>query len=105
VEEVRPVIRLHQDDPTADWTVPGAYEVDLGPYRNPLPPPHDGLRAVNFYTVRDGELRSVPPEHNVSLWAGPDDWLDAPGEIGPGTTTCQMHPAPGHTAVTSCSST
>jgi hypothetical protein len=35
------VIRLHHDDPTADWMVPGAYEVDTGLYRIPLPLPHD----------------------------------------------------------------
>jgi len=50
-----PVIRLHHDDPTADWTVPGVYEVDTGLYRIPLPLPHDHLKAVNVYAVRDGD--------------------------------------------------
>jgi len=187
------VIRLHQDDPAADWTVPGVYEVDPGLYRIPLPLPHDSLRAVNVYAVRDGdslvmvdsgwalaqardlleqavkaldcalaevrrflvthvhrdhytmavalrrefgvpvalgrgeagtlrlvrelppftglmnqlrrggasrladELRAAPADHDVSLWADPDEWLDAPGEIRLETTTWQMHPTPGHT--------
>ena len=49
------MIRLHHDDPTADWTVPGVYEVDTGLYRIPLPLPHDHLKAVNVYAVRDGD--------------------------------------------------
>jgi glyoxylase-like metal-dependent hydrolase (beta-lactamase superfamily II) len=187
------VIRLHQDDPTADWTAPGVYEVDPGLYRIPLPLPHDGLRAVNVYAVRDGGslvlvdsgwalaeardlleqalkaldcavaevkrflvthvhrdhytmavvlrrefgtpvalgrgeagtlrmARELPPftgliaqlrrggaadlaqqfaasrtDHDVSLWADPDEWLDAPGEITLEAATWQMHPTPGHT--------
>jgi glyoxylase-like metal-dependent hydrolase (beta-lactamase superfamily II) len=67
-------MRLHQDDPTADWTVPGVYEVDVGLYRIPL-----------------------PLEHDSSLWADPDDWLDAPDEIKLDSMTWQMHPTPGHT--------
>ena len=50
-----PVIRLHDDDPTADWTVPGVYQVNAGLYRIPLPLPHDSLKAVNVYAVRDGD--------------------------------------------------
>ncbi len=187
------MIRLQHDDPTADWTVPGAYEVDAGLYRIPLPLPHDHLRAVNVYAVRDGEglvmvdsgwaltqareqleqavkaldcslsevrrflvthvhrdhytmavllrrefglriglgrgeagtlrlareaepfrgllrqvqrggapalareLRALPGEHDPSLWADPDDWLDAPDYIQLDTTTWQMYPTPGHT--------
>jgi len=49
------VIRLHHDDPTADWTVSGVYEVDAGLYRIPLPLPHDHLKAVNVYAVRGGD--------------------------------------------------
>ena len=48
-------MRLHHDDPAADWTTPGVYQVDVGLYRIPLPLPHDSLRAVNVYAVRDGE--------------------------------------------------
>ena len=197
------MIRLHPDDPTADWTVPGVYEVDPGLYRIPLPLPHDHLKAVNVYAVRNGdgdgdghgdgdglvlvdsgwaltqardlleqavktldctlaeiqrflvthvhrdhytmavalrrefgvrislgrdeagtlrlardaipfsgllnqverggadqlarELRASPTEHDTSLWADPDDWLDAPGDVQVGTTTWQMYPTPGHT--------
>ena len=40
-------------DPGAarDWTAPGAYEVDPGVFRLPLPLPNDGLRAVNVYAI------------------------------------------------------
>jgi hypothetical protein len=48
-------MQLRQDDPAADWTVPDVYEVDPGLYRTPLPLPHDSLRAVNVYAVRDGD--------------------------------------------------
>lgn len=48
-------MRLCPDDPEADWTLPGTYEVDAGLYRIPLPLPSDGLRAVNVYVVRDGD--------------------------------------------------
>jgi glyoxylase-like metal-dependent hydrolase (beta-lactamase superfamily II) len=44
-----------QDDPEADWTLPGVYAVSDGLYRIPLPLPDDGLRAVNVYAVRDGD--------------------------------------------------
>jgi glyoxylase-like metal-dependent hydrolase (beta-lactamase superfamily II) len=47
-------MRLLHDDPAADWTTPGVYEVDPGLYRIPLPLPNDGLRAVNVYAARDG---------------------------------------------------
>jgi hypothetical protein len=43
------LMRLHHDDPTADWTVSGVYEVDTALYRIPLPLPHDSPRAVNVY--------------------------------------------------------
>ncbi|ODU02820.1 MAG: hypothetical protein ABS81_16415 [Pseudonocardia sp. SCN 72-86] len=43
------------EDPERDWTAPGAYEVDAGIYRIPLPLPQDGLRAVNVYAVQDGD--------------------------------------------------
>ncbi|HWC82663.1 MAG TPA: MBL fold metallo-hydrolase [Pseudonocardiaceae bacterium] len=43
------------DDPSADWTAPGAYRVAQGVFRIPLPLPTDGLRAVNVYAVRDGD--------------------------------------------------
>lgn len=46
---------LRCDDPAADWTLPGVYEVSPGLYRIPLPLPQDGLRAVNIYAVRDGD--------------------------------------------------
>jgi glyoxylase-like metal-dependent hydrolase (beta-lactamase superfamily II) len=186
-------MRLQRDDPTADWTTAGVYEVDTGLYRIPLPLPHDSLKAVNVYAARDGdglvmvdsgwalaeardlleravkaldcdlaevrrflvthvhrdhytmavalrrelglrvglgrgeagtlrlareaepfsgmlsqvqrggapalarELRASPAEQDVSLWADPDDWLDAPGEVRLDTATWQMHPTPGHT--------
>ena len=48
-------LRSTQDDPEADWTMPGVYEVSDGVYRIPLPLPNDGLRAVNVYAVRDGD--------------------------------------------------
>lgn len=43
------------DDPTADWTEPGVFEVAPGVHRIPLPLPTDGLRAVNVYAVEDGD--------------------------------------------------
>jgi glyoxylase-like metal-dependent hydrolase (beta-lactamase superfamily II) len=49
------LVRLLQDDPEADWTLPGVYEVSAGLYRIPLPLPDDGLRAVNVYALRDGD--------------------------------------------------
>ena len=48
-------MRLCPDDPEADWTLPGVYEVGADLYRIPLPLPTDGLRAVNVYAVRDGD--------------------------------------------------
>lgn len=186
-------MRLYQDDPAADWTAPGVFEVAAGLYRIPLPLPHDSLRAVNVYAARDGDslvmvdsgwaltdardqleqavkaldcaltdvrrflvthvhrdhytmavalrrelglriglgrgeagtlrlareaepftglrnqvlrggapalardLRAVPVEHDASLWADPDDWLDAPGKVGLDFATWEMHPTPGHT--------
>ncbi|HEY0717353.1 MAG TPA: MBL fold metallo-hydrolase [Streptosporangiaceae bacterium] len=47
------MMRLQPDDPEADWTSPGVYDVGAGIYRIPLPLPQDGLRAVNVYAVRD----------------------------------------------------
>ena len=46
---------MQPDDPEADWTSPGVYDVGAGVYRIPLPLPQDGLRAVNVYAVRDGD--------------------------------------------------
>lgn len=43
------------DDPEADWTAPGVYEVAAGVYRIPLPLPMDGLKAVNVYALVDGD--------------------------------------------------
>jgi glyoxylase-like metal-dependent hydrolase (beta-lactamase superfamily II) len=48
-------MQLRPDDPEADWTSPGVYDVGEGVYRIPLPLPQDGLRAVNVYAVRDGD--------------------------------------------------
>lgn len=48
-------MRIEPDDPTADWTTAGVYEVRDGLYRIPLPLPSDGLRAVNVYALRDGD--------------------------------------------------
>ena len=48
-------MRIEPDDPSADWTTPGVYEVTPGMYRIPLPLPSDGLRAVNVYALRDGD--------------------------------------------------
>ncbi|MBV9792781.1 MAG: MBL fold metallo-hydrolase [Actinobacteria bacterium] len=48
-------MQLQADDPEADWTSPGVYDVGAGVYRIPLPLPQDGLRAVNVYAVRDGD--------------------------------------------------
>ena len=47
------MMQLQADDPEADWTTPGVYDVGAGVYRIPLPLPQDGLRAVNVYAVRD----------------------------------------------------
>jgi glyoxylase-like metal-dependent hydrolase (beta-lactamase superfamily II) len=49
------MMQLQPDDPEADWTSPGVYDVGDGVYRIPLPLPQDGLRAVNVYAVRDGD--------------------------------------------------
>jgi glyoxylase-like metal-dependent hydrolase (beta-lactamase superfamily II) len=49
------MMQLQADDPDADWTTPGVYDVGAGVYRIPLPLPQDGLRAVNVYAVRDGD--------------------------------------------------
>ena len=49
------MMQLQADDPEADWTSPGVYDVGAGIYRIPLPLPQDGLRAVNVYAVRDGD--------------------------------------------------
>jgi glyoxylase-like metal-dependent hydrolase (beta-lactamase superfamily II) len=49
------MMQLQTDDPDADWTSPGVYDVGAGVYRIPLPLPQDGLRAVNVYAVRDGD--------------------------------------------------
>jgi glyoxylase-like metal-dependent hydrolase (beta-lactamase superfamily II) len=46
-------VRVEPDDPAGDWTREGVFEVDPGVYRIPLPLPHDGLRAVNVYAIRD----------------------------------------------------
>lgn len=46
-------------EPQQDWTEPGAYPVAPGVHRIPLPLPHDGLRAVNVYTVEDGEALTL----------------------------------------------
>ncbi|MDQ2707866.1 MAG: MBL fold metallo-hydrolase [Actinomycetota bacterium] len=48
-------MRIEPDDPSADWTAAGVYEVAGGLYRIPLPLPTDGLRAVNVYALRDGD--------------------------------------------------
>src|ERR1700761_323285 len=48
-------MQMQPDDPEADWTSPGVYDVGAGVYRIPLPLPQDGLRAVNVYAVRDGD--------------------------------------------------
>jgi glyoxylase-like metal-dependent hydrolase (beta-lactamase superfamily II) len=189
------MMQLTQDDPAADWTAPGVYEVAAGVYRIPLPLPHDGLRAVNVYAVRDGdglvlvdsgwalaeardlleqavkvldcslasvrwflvthvhrdhytmavavrrefatriglgrgeaatlaaaadldaepwagllsqlrrggaldlarEIAATPSQRDVSDWAAPDDWIDAPGDIELENATWQVYPTPGHT--------
>ena len=49
------MMQLQADDPEADWTSPGVFDVGAGVYRIPLPLPQDGLRAVNVYAVRDGD--------------------------------------------------
>ncbi|HEY2523132.1 MAG TPA: MBL fold metallo-hydrolase [Streptosporangiaceae bacterium] len=46
-------MQMQPDDPEADWTSPGVFDVGDGVYRIPLPLPQDGLRAVNVYAVRD----------------------------------------------------
>ena len=48
-------MQMQPDDPEADWTSPGVFDVGAGVYRIPLPLPQDGLRAVNVYAVRDGD--------------------------------------------------
>jgi glyoxylase-like metal-dependent hydrolase (beta-lactamase superfamily II) len=48
-------MQMQPDDPEADWTSPGVFDVGEGVYRIPLPLPQDGLRAVNVYAVRDGD--------------------------------------------------
>ena len=36
-------MQLQADDPEADWTSPGVYDVGAGVYRIPLPLPQDKL--------------------------------------------------------------
>jgi glyoxylase-like metal-dependent hydrolase (beta-lactamase superfamily II) len=43
------------------------------------------------------ELRAAPSRHDVTVWADPDDWLEAPADLELASTTWQMHPTPGHT--------
>ena len=49
------MVSVTVDDPTADWTVPGAYQAAANVYRIPLPLPQDGLRAVNVYAITAGD--------------------------------------------------
>jgi glyoxylase-like metal-dependent hydrolase (beta-lactamase superfamily II) len=46
---------IFEDDPAGDWTAPGVYRCAPGVHRIPLPLPNDGLRAVNVYTLTDGD--------------------------------------------------
>mgnify|MGYP001344537086 CR=1 FL=1 len=48
-------MRVEMDDPEADWTRPGVFEVAPEVFRIPLPLPQDGLHAVNVYALRDGD--------------------------------------------------
>jgi glyoxylase-like metal-dependent hydrolase (beta-lactamase superfamily II) len=41
------------------WTEPGAFPVAPGVHRIPLPLPTDGLRAVNVYTIADGDALTL----------------------------------------------
>jgi glyoxylase-like metal-dependent hydrolase (beta-lactamase superfamily II) len=43
------------------------------------------------------ELQAAPSHHDVTDWADPDDWLEAPADLRLATGTWQMHPTPGHT--------
>jgi glyoxylase-like metal-dependent hydrolase (beta-lactamase superfamily II) len=43
------------------------------------------------------QLREHPSNHDVSVWADPDDWLDAPTQVELASGTWQVHPTPGHT--------
>ena len=43
------------------------------------------------------ELRQAPVRHDITDWADPDDWLDAPQQIAFEAGTWQVHPTPGHT--------
>jgi glyoxylase-like metal-dependent hydrolase (beta-lactamase superfamily II) len=49
------VVAVTVDDPSADWTTPGVYQVAPNVYRIPLPLPQDGLRAVNVYAITTGD--------------------------------------------------
>ncbi len=53
------MVDVTADDPTADWTMPGVYEVAPGIHRIPLPLPNDGLRAVNVYVITAGDTLVV----------------------------------------------
>jgi glyoxylase-like metal-dependent hydrolase (beta-lactamase superfamily II) len=47
------------DQPSADWTAPGTYQVAPSVYRIPLPLPSDGLRAVNVYAIDHGDCLTL----------------------------------------------
>jgi glyoxylase-like metal-dependent hydrolase (beta-lactamase superfamily II) len=68
--------------------------------QDPAQPPWAGLLAQLHRGGADSlgrELSAVPSQHDVTDWADPDDWLDAPGVVELETGTWQMHATPGHT--------
>ena len=48
-------MQLSEDDPSRPWTDEGVFQVAPGVHRIPLPMPNDYLRAVNVYSIDDGE--------------------------------------------------
>ena len=66
---------------TEDWTTPGVEEVAAGVHRIPLPLPNDNLRAVNVYTIADGDGLLLID----SGWAIPDRERHSSGDFGHST--------------------
>ncbi|HEX3779691.1 MAG TPA: MBL fold metallo-hydrolase [Pseudonocardiaceae bacterium] len=71
------------DDPTADWTSPGVFEVVPGIHRIPLPLPNDGLRAVNVYAIAAGD-RLVMIDSGWAIEAAREQLAAALAALGAG---------------------
>jgi glyoxylase-like metal-dependent hydrolase (beta-lactamase superfamily II) len=68
--------------------------------RDPAVDPWAGLAAQLHRGGADDlarELHAEPSAHDVTDWADPDDWIDAPGQIELADRTWEAHPTPGHT--------